>query len=230
MFEDRNLRQDIFALSLAALVAFFALSLATHNPADPLAEALWPVSLVYQPLPSVYPAGEEVTNVCGRLGAMLADMSLTGLGFGAYYLAMTLGVVAVLLLTRRPIAAPTVRTFGWLVSLVGSTSLFTLVLGPLGVGPAVGPGGYLGALGSGLLLGHFATTGAVILSLTILVAGLMLCTDYVLLQLAMAVGLPVARGVSRGVVRGVKGQVERRRARRNARLASVKANAKIRVD
>ena len=216
MFEDRNLRHDLFALSLAALVVFFTTSLVTHDAADPLGEMLWPVSLVYQPQPAVYPAHEAVTNFCGRLGAIVSDVAVGGLGFGAWYLAVTLAAVSVLMLIRREIKAPAVRTFGWLVSLVGLTSLMSLCLSSLGVGPAIGPGGYLGAMGSGFLLSHFATIGAVILALTITAAGLLLCTDYVLLQIAIAVGLPVARGVSRGV----KTQIERRRALREARLAA----------
>src|ERR1044071_4575860 len=74
MFESRDLKQDLLALALAALVVFFALALGTYNAADPLGEMLWPVHTVYQPNPQVYPLGEHVTNVCGRLGAVTADI------------------------------------------------------------------------------------------------------------------------------------------------------------
>ena len=36
MFEERNLKLDLFALALLALVVFLALALATYTPADGL--------------------------------------------------------------------------------------------------------------------------------------------------------------------------------------------------
>ena len=51
---------------------------------------------------------------------------------------------------------------------------------------------------------HFATVGAYILTLSVIVGGLLLCTDYVLLRItALVVGKP-AKGLSRGVVRVAK--------------------------
>ena len=45
-------------------------------------------------------------------------------------------------------------------------------------GPIIGPGGHLGAAGRGLLEINFASAGAVILTISVLVAGLLLWTDY----------------------------------------------------
>ncbi len=216
MFEERNLKQDLSALALAALAIFCVLSLTTRNPADPVGEMLWPVSLVYQTDVSVYPQQSHVDNLCGRLGATFSDMAFMSMGWGAYYMTVSLVVVAVLMLMRRQITTPSLRLCGWLISLAGLTSVLSLLPGGWLPSPAIGAGGYLGALGSGLLLGHFAAVGAGILSLTMLAGGLLLCTDYVILQIAAAVGLPVARGVARGV----HTQWEKRRERRAARLAA----------
>ena len=171
MFESRDLKQDLLALALAALVVFFALALGTYSAADPLGEMLYPVNAVYQPNPHVYPLGDSVTNVCGRLGAVTADIGYSTLGAGAWYLTISLAVVATLMLLRRPISSPGVRLVGWLVSLVGITGLVAIALPGILPSHAIGPGGYVGALASGLLLSHFATAGAVILSLTMLVGG-----------------------------------------------------------
>ena len=58
-------------------------------------------------------------------------------------------------------------------------------------GPVIGSGGYLGAAARGLLQMHFATVGAYILTLSLILGGLLLCTDYVLVRLfAWLIGKP----------------------------------------
>jgi S-DNA-T family DNA segregation ATPase FtsK/SpoIIIE len=51
------------------------------------------------------------------------------------------------------------------------------------LGPVIGPGGYVGAAGRGLLEMHFASAGAYLLTISVLVGGLLLCTEYLLPQL-----------------------------------------------
>jgi S-DNA-T family DNA segregation ATPase FtsK/SpoIIIE len=59
-------------------------------------------------------------------------------------------------------------------------------------GPVIGPGGYLGALGKAMVEAHFATVGGLILMSSILLGGLLLCTDYMLFRgVAYAVRLLV---------------------------------------
>jgi len=54
-------------------------------------------------------------------------------------------------------------------------------------GPVIGPGGYLGAAGRGLLEMHFAKAGAYLMTLSLLVGGLLLSTEYFLPRLAVRV-------------------------------------------
>ena len=54
-------------------------------------------------------------------------------------------------------------------------------------GPVIGSGGYLGALGAGLLEMHFATVGSLILATSLILGGLLLSTDYALMQVAQLV-------------------------------------------
>ena len=66
-------------------------------------------------------------------------------------------------------------------------------------GPVIGSGGYLGAAGRALLERNFASVGAYILMLSMILGGLLLCTDYLLVHvLAWIAGQP-ARGLGRGV-------------------------------
>ena len=80
-----NLKRDLFALGLLALVVFLGAALVTYDPADPVVEPVAPLNLLYQPDQLVTPANGHVHNVCGRWGAMAADMLLSACGLAAWY-------------------------------------------------------------------------------------------------------------------------------------------------
>ncbi len=203
MLEERSVKLDLFALVLAALCVFLALTLGTYDPGDP------PSSLVYPP--AAHPA-----NACGRMGAYAAHGLLTALGIGAYYLTASLGVLAGVLLQGRQIEQRWVRTVGWTMSLIGFASLAQLLVPHWSPGPAIGAGGYLGAIGRAWLESHFALSGSVILLLSVVAGGLLLCTDYVLLTLSAALlGKPVKQ-VGRGLAKGAETLAARRRAQRTS--------------
>ncbi len=170
MFEQRSLKLDLIALGLLAIVLFLGLALLTYDTADP-------------PGTLVHPAHAEAANSCGRAGAWAAHLLLEGLGWSAFYLLLSLAAVDAKLLARRPIRDPLPRTIGWLLSLAGITTLSALLLPRFSPGPAIGPGGYLGAAGRAYLELHFARAGSYILTSSAIAAGLLLCTDYVLVQM-----------------------------------------------
>ncbi len=167
MLVERNLKRDLFALALLAGVIFLGVALCTYHPADP-------------PSTLVYPGGQQVRNACGRVGAWLADRLLNGLGMGAFYLLVSLVVLDGLLLLRRKIDQPFIRTGGWILSLLGLTTVLALILPQKSPGPVVGAGGFLGAAGRTTLEMHFALAGASILALSMMLAGLLMCTDYLI--------------------------------------------------
>src|SRR6185295_14394039 len=147
MLEQRSLKLDLAALALLALVVFLGLALATYHPAD-------------APGASVYPLHAQPHNACGRSGAILAHFLYTGLGLGAYYLVLSMAAFDGVLLLRRTISDPMLRGIGWLASLVGLDALLAMARPGLLPGPVIGPGGYLGATGHGLLSMHFANAGS----------------------------------------------------------------------
>lgn len=197
MLEERSLKVDLVALGLLVLCIFFALALATYDAADP-------------PSTIVYPQREHVANVCGHAGAYVASMSFTALGLGAYYLLASLIVLDAVLLVRRGVSEPWLRAIGWIVSLVGITTLAAMAAPWLSPGPVIGAGGYLGATAQGLLKPHFAHVGAYVLAASLVAGGLLLCTDYVLFHLAAVVfGKPTV-GVGRGLVKAGKAIRERK--------------------
>ncbi|WP_428308578.1 DNA translocase FtsK 4TM domain-containing protein [Lacipirellula sp.] len=171
MFENRSLKLDLVALALLACCAFLVTALATYDPAD-------------QPGTLVYPPRPEYSNACGPIGAYVAHALYAGVGYGAYYLLGSLVTLGVLLLKRREIDQPVLRGVGWAISLAAFATLFSMLFQQSSPGPEVGAGGYLGAMGFALLESKFALVGAFILALSVLLAGLLLCTDYLLLRFA----------------------------------------------
>jgi S-DNA-T family DNA segregation ATPase FtsK/SpoIIIE len=171
MFDNRSLKLDLVALALLALCAFLAVSLASYEPADP-------------PGTLISPPRDYYENACGRVGAYAAHVLFAGVGYAALYVVGSLVTVSVLLLRRREIDQPVLRGVGWAISLAALSTLLAMVLPRSSPGPEAGAGGYLGALGYALLESHFAMVGAYILALSVLLAGLLLCTDYLLLRFA----------------------------------------------
>lgn len=188
MLEQRNLKRDVLALGLLAVSVFLAAALLTYDPADP-------------PNKLVVPQHDQPANACGQFGALVSWLLLRSFGLGAYYVVISLAVFDAVLLGRREIGEPVLRATGWLLSLVGFATLAAMALPGFSPGPVIGPGGYLGAAGRGFLEMHFASVGAYILTVSLILGGLLLCTDYVVIHvLAWTVGAP-AKGLGRGVFR-----------------------------
>ena len=188
MLDDRDVRFDLFALGLLALTIFLGLSLLTYSPADSLGEPIFPLNLVYQPHQVEYPINDVIHNACGHAGATCADVMLRTFGVAAYFVVLCVAIVDFMMLMRRPIDGAGARLFGWLLALVGGVTLVQMFLPAINVGPAVGPGGIIGAMGRSFLESHFATAGSLILLASLIIGGIMLCTDYVLLHIALVVG------------------------------------------
>jgi S-DNA-T family DNA segregation ATPase FtsK/SpoIIIE len=171
MLADRNRKSDLLALVLLAAAAFVGLALATYNPADP-------------PATNVYPRAAHVHNICGRAGAMTAFAMFEGLGLGAYYVVLSMLGLAWALIRCNEISDHRQRMIGWLLSLAGLTTVVAMALPGMSPGPVIGSGGYLGAAGRALLHMNVATAGAYLLSVSVLLVGLLLCSDYLLVDMA----------------------------------------------
>ncbi len=170
-FEDRSRKLDLCALVLLALVVFLGVALWTYHPTDPPGSSVWPHS-------------QSVQNACGQAGALAAHYLFDSLGLGAYYLLTSLAVLTFLLVVRREVDQPLLRAFGWVISVLGLTTLAALAIPNWTPGPVVGAGGYIGAMGRQLLEAQFAQAGTYIFALSVLLAGLLLSTDYFLFRAA----------------------------------------------
>ena len=182
MIENRNPRCDLFAVILAILALFLTVSLLTYNAADPVGKLVSPLDKIYQADVLVWPQNNEIKNACGHWGAITADLLFTTMGIGAFFLIIGIGAVAIALLQRQSIESLWSRTLGWLLTLVGMTTLATMLLPHATLGPVIGPGGYIGVLGAGLLKMSFAGVGGMILATSVLAIGLFLWTDYIFIK------------------------------------------------
>ncbi|MBI2823981.1 MAG: DNA translocase FtsK 4TM domain-containing protein [Planctomycetia bacterium] len=203
MPDHRKLKRDVLALVLAAVAVFLALALATYDPADP-------------PSALVYPPATVTHNLCGSAGAIVARALLEAVGVGAYFLTLSLAVLAFVLLTNRPCDQPWLRGLGWLLALVGLTSLASMAVPWLSPGPVVGAGGHLGAAARALLEAHLAQAGAYLVVIAAFLGGLLLSSDYLVFRTtALVLGVP-AKGLGRGLAgarRAYAGSVNREHRR-----------------
>ena len=210
MFDNRSLRGDISLVGLVALIIFLAVSLFTYDPADRTAQLATPLKDYYQPSALVFPLNETPHNACGTIGATTADLLFSNLGFGAYYLLLGLGTLAIALVRKEHTLSPWIRTIGWAISMVGMTCLASLTMTHLTPGPVTGAGGYLGLLGVGMLKSQFAFFGSTLVSVGVLVVGLLLWTDY----LALRAGHWLLAGVFGAAAVGYQRRKEKRVERR----------------
>ena len=127
MPEQRSLRLDLLALALFAFCVFLGVALATYNPAD-------------FPSTVTYPPPGKVSNSCGRSGAFVAEWTFRLFGVSAWFVLLSLSAFDALLLRRRRISEPVLRTIGWLMALAGICTLASLTISRPAVGPVIGPG------------------------------------------------------------------------------------------
>ncbi|TWU35296.1 DNA translocase FtsK [Novipirellula aureliae] len=209
-----NLVRDVIAIALVAITLIAVVSIVTRNPADPIEPPIWPISALYSPDSTVYPTNPSVTNACGYWGALISSAMFDALGLASAVVIAASGGVATALLGRGKVNAPVLRSLGGTIILLGAATACGLLSFKIDGMPVVGNGGYLGAMGSTLLLDHFAPAGAWILSLTILAVGLLLTTDYALVYAGRAIvagGAKVSKSGIRRAAQVVPVSVRRRR-------------------
>ncbi|TNE92005.1 MAG: DNA translocase FtsK [Deltaproteobacteria bacterium] len=136
--------------------AFALVSVAGFQPTDPT----W-----------LHPGTGLVENPCGPAGALIADVALTVVGYGAYALVVPMGV-GVLALARRPLGAPT----RW----VAAGGLYVTTLATLEMGSRAWPGSSAfpagGTLGATILWTLESVVGTVGASLALFFSAVLMIT------------------------------------------------------
>ena len=199
-----DLSRDIAAIVLVAVTLMLTVSVVTRDPADPLETPVWPISALYTPDLTVYPANGSVTNACGYWGALIASALFDAMGLATSLVIAAGGGISTALLIRGRINAPVLRSLGGCVSIVAFATASGLMPCRWPGMPVVGGGGCLGAMTSTWLLQHFAPAGAWILTLTGLAVGLLLTTDYAILYASRAIVTGGAKASRRGMRRAAE--------------------------
>jgi DNA segregation ATPase FtsK/SpoIIIE, S-DNA-T family len=194
--DDRRIEFDVEAIALSAICVFLWLSLISHDPADPLGDLPKPLNYLIAIDNAVYPLNSQIENVCGWWGALASNVLIQSFGVGSILVATGLTVLSIWLFRVQTNYVPPSRQIGWVLIIVGATTLFALLQIATPFSPMVGSGGYLGAITSTFLHENFATLGAFILTLAVLISGILLSTDYVLVGAVSWLLLSAAKLVS----------------------------------
>ena len=194
MSEERNLYRDIVAVLFLLTAIFLAVSLVTYHPADPVPDSSI-TSVFYQHDPVVLPTSPTPANALGLTGATYSSFFLSFFGCAAYYIVITLIGISIWMFRDPYIGSPVIRTAGWFCSLIGVSTIISLVAPGVTQGPVIGGGGYLGMMGSTLLSSYVAIPGSIIFAACFTTAGLLAFSDYSLFNAIKWVVLSLAGGI-----------------------------------
>ncbi len=184
------IRTDIIGVGLLALIVFLLASIFSYDVADPVASNGGFLNQLYQADQLVYPENESCQNICGVLGAWTAQLLFNTLGVGVYLMIAGLVALEIAIFQRDEVESPWVKTIGWGVSLVSLCSLAAAMLPSGLIGNLIGPGGYLGALGSGLIKSNIGIAGTLIFFVSAGLAGMMMWTEYLVFRAGRMVFAP----------------------------------------
>ena len=171
-FLSRRLSEFV-GVALFALALFWIVALSTYSAADPV----WFFKIGRDGPPS---------NLAGRVGAFIAELSYQLLGYSAFLVPIVLIVVAWHYFWCKKMDAAYTKAFGAAL-LFGCVSSF-LYLGFETPTSQSSPGGYLGEWIGAVLMDYFNRTGAIILILTLLFLAVILSTQFSFGRLFAAVG------------------------------------------
>ncbi|PKM10599.1 MAG: cell division protein FtsK [Gammaproteobacteria bacterium HGW-Gammaproteobacteria-3] len=194
VIEEKTFRglREVALLGLSACALFFLISLVTFSNED----AGWTHS----------GTGQDVTNAGGMAGAWLADFSLSMLGLMAYLLPVMMAWQGYLFY-KQPEQTEgrlnrLLRWLGLLATLVSGSTLFYLHLLRIRLELPGGTGGILGQETGDALLIILGNSGATLILLAILLAGVTLFTGMSWLKTMDYIGkytLALLRALARGL-------------------------------
>ena len=166
MLDRQRLLRNVRGLGLLVVGLFLALSLLGYDPADAPGSAAFPSN-----------RGEGLSNPCGPVGAALAHVLYSGVGWACLLVLPTWIALTVRALASRPVAELPMRLLG--VGLVIAVAAATIqgVWPGLAGAPPVGGGGYLGALLASGLRGQFGPIGMALILGSAAVVGLSIGHD-----------------------------------------------------
>jgi S-DNA-T family DNA segregation ATPase FtsK/SpoIIIE len=155
-------------IACALAIVFLGLSLLCYNPADAPG---WGAS----------PVNSPPTNACGPVGALCAHLMFITLGWSSWFLVAGLAVVVLLVTARRAVPDRLGPGLGFVLFLLVAAGFIHKVGPNLRPSPAVGSGGYAGAVVAIFLEVHFGLAGLFLILAAAGLFGVALCHDVLVL-------------------------------------------------
>jgi len=204
---SRRISEFLGVLSFAVALLWL-IALATYNPADPA----WFFNTG---------ATQPATNLAGRAGAFVAELSHQTLGYAAYLFPVLAAIVGWYRFWCTPIDALYTKIVGLVLLLSSTASFLSLALAPArSSGVSFDPGGWIGDQLAGALAASFNRTGSVIIILTALGLSLVLTTQFSFGRVSSAVSGWMRERVSARVAAFWNWREERHRDRQRREIVS----------
>ena len=157
---------EVVGVALFAAALIWLIALATYDPNDPV----WFFSTGTHDVPA---------NFAGRVGAFLSELSYQVLGYASYLIPAVIAVAGWHYFWCRAIDAVYTKLVGAAMLFACGSAFLGLTLGRVDFGPrAFRAGGYLGEWLGGFMSEYLSRTGSVIVILALMVAAVILATQF----------------------------------------------------
>ncbi len=157
---------EVVGVACFAAALIWLIALATYDPNDPV----WFFSTGTHDVPA---------NFAGRVGAFLSELSYQILGYASYVIPAAIFFAGWHYFWCRTVDAVYTKLFGAAMLFSCSAAFLSLALGRVEVGPrAFRAGGYLGEWLGGVMSDYLSRTGSIILILALIVAAVILATQF----------------------------------------------------
>ena len=191
---------EFVGVALFAAALIWLIALATYDPNDPV----WFFSTGTHDVPA---------NFAGRVGAFLSELSYQVIGYASYLIPAMIAVAGWHYFWCRKIDAVYTKVFGAGMLFACSSAFLGLTLGRVDFGPrAFRAGGYLGEWLGGFMSEYLSRTGSVIVIMALIVASVILATQFSFGRLFSAIFAGAGSIWSQGIAAFKLWREERRKA------------------
>ena len=192
---------EVVGVALFAAALIWLIALATYDPNDPV----WFFSTGTHDVPA---------NFAGRVGAFLSELSYQILGYASYLIPAVIAVAGWHYFWCRAIDAVYTKLVGSVMLFACGSAFLGLTLGRVDFGPrSFRGGGYLGEWLGGLMSEYLSRTGSVIVILALMVAAVILATQFSFGRLFDAIFAGLGTVAAQGTAAFGQWREERRKAK-----------------
>jgi S-DNA-T family DNA segregation ATPase FtsK/SpoIIIE len=192
---------EVIGVALFAAALIWLIALATYDPSDPV----WFFSTGTHGVPA---------NFAGRVGAFLSELSYQVLGYASYLIPALIAVSGWHYFWCRAVDAVYTKLVGAAMLFACGSAFLGLTLGRVDFGPrAFRAGGYLGEWLGGFMSEYLSRTGSVIVIMALMVAAVILATQFSFGRLFGAIFAALGSVRFQGATAFKQWREERRKAR-----------------